>query len=978
VADLAKEVQDLISALPPASAQIVAAMIVNEGFHYDLGDWDVSKAYFDSKVDEIDQIKRQLLRSYVSKRQSGEDVESLVRLADALSKADVTPGFQGKKRQFREDEVRRGYHGRFSSKPGKAFHNNKGERAHAVDTAMAISEAASRSGQYLHSNRYTSEGDNEAFVPGVQNYRRLTAGANFLQGTVGGYLPPSGQLGLHAAGFVGQYGPVAQQALGPAIDRAKYRYTGIERKLDPDLVKALRRDQAYSRQQGKPNFDDYVVRGDTKPKGRVPGRRIGQEEESPSATMEYFLNQRPSRALAALQRASGHQPPSEGIIIDANGRASTQMVGSGDDWYLPFDLRNLGTLKGGQYIRTRTDGGLTTEDIYTGLMAGARQMTVVSHNGIYTMTFDNTLRGSRRYSQAARQMTERYGQLLDAVKNGQVRVSTLPDVDPEKVHELNEEADGDPEVYRALMDRNYAKPIPSQEMQKAWANNFLTEQSEDFETRRPEESSWEAYRDQRIIPAMMAETLRASTIEGGPPDPFLDAEAIRRQSELAFEADPMQGISAMGLLPDYRQYAARQLEGYRQALAPITLNGPGYDYAQQALKEQFPYFIKDTNYIPRRVGRADRGYVMPRYNRSADVQAGYFDSQITGFKKIPANRTRYQNSRITRTVELGWRPGGEDRQLRPKEETPAAGEGPKKEEQKPGQPTMHERRKADLDMVKTFLGKDTIGQEWHKVGLDPEWTKGFRGTKVAPHVAESGWWRADPDYKAFTRPVSEYEDMSDDELHAAAKKMADIVHRDKLFDLNDEDQKVLRRFQGGGREPLRKPGEIASAIEETPDNFDPTFEEDLDFPEAPPGRDKDYYKSAYLHHQGIRRLANKGDLPVTLDDDVPEMGTEYINTELDRLMDAKEKGLSGANHVTNILNGLLAKQLHRYYKRATGNGGGGGGGGGIVPPRQIFPGNGGGGAPVPVMGPSAFSSAFPAGGTLARLSDQVIPRYNSN
>ena len=91
-----------------------------------------------------------------------------------------------------------------------------------------------------------------------------------------------------------------------------------------------------------------------------------------SAIVEQLPDARSCPAQAALynlQLASGNTPPSEGVIINANGQIVTQAVGYGDDHYLPFNLKNLKALKGGEYIRTRSVGGLTSEDIYTGLIS---------------------------------------------------------------------------------------------------------------------------------------------------------------------------------------------------------------------------------------------------------------------------------------------------------------------------------------------------------------------------------------------------------------------------------------------------------------------------------------------------------------------------------------------------------------------------------------------------------------------------------
>ena len=55
-------------------------------------------------------------------------------------------------------------------------------------------------------------------------------------------------------------------------------------------------------------------------------------------------------------------------------------------------------------MRTRAAGGPTTEDIYTGLLTGARQVQVVSNSGVFTVEFDPDLRGGRRYTDKAARM----------------------------------------------------------------------------------------------------------------------------------------------------------------------------------------------------------------------------------------------------------------------------------------------------------------------------------------------------------------------------------------------------------------------------------------------------------------------------------------------------------------------------------------------------------------------------------------------
>src|SRR5690606_17446890 len=77
------------------------------------------------------------------------------------------------------------------------------------------------------------------------------------------------------------------------------------------------------------------------------------------------------------------------------------------------------------YVRTRSSGGLTTEDIYTGLMSGARSVTVVSRSGVFTLDFEDDFRGERRYSDKARQMIGRYEQILNTVQSETVSRRSL-------------------------------------------------------------------------------------------------------------------------------------------------------------------------------------------------------------------------------------------------------------------------------------------------------------------------------------------------------------------------------------------------------------------------------------------------------------------------------------------------------------------------------------------------------------------------
>src|SRR5207342_236966 len=81
---------------------------------------------------------------------------------------------------------------------------------------------------------------------------------------------------------------------------------------------------------------------------------------------------------------------------------------------------------GGQYVRTRAAGGLTTEDLYTGLLTGARQVQVISNSGVFTVEFDPDVRGGRRYTDKALRMINRYGKILETIQAGRIMRNDVP------------------------------------------------------------------------------------------------------------------------------------------------------------------------------------------------------------------------------------------------------------------------------------------------------------------------------------------------------------------------------------------------------------------------------------------------------------------------------------------------------------------------------------------------------------------------
>lgn len=1040
---LAKQVYELLAELPPASAQVVGAMLVNEAMHYDLGDLDVSKAYLERELGDVEDLKRSILRRYVSKRMGGDEVDSVVALAKSLGQA-LAAGEELKKDY--DPNEHRNKRGEWTS--GTAFHrtDKQGNRVRR-DTADTVAILGRQS--RVFGEPHTGQSDTMAFVPGVGRAQRVGQAAQFLNGTVGGYLPPSARTGLAVGGLVGQHAQQAQMAFGPAIDRAKYRYQGIETKVDPELLQAAaqvkprkerdrtaeltrnvraaeQRVSEASKKVAKPDFDKPApVNWDTwdapegasaatkqsyaerKQKARsihnarvavwnryeeaetaranaqkqlnaakqalkeytppqpdadykfsesrqrilegrdVPGRG-GKLEHQDSAMIAWFKNHLPKQNLSHLQRLSGHQPGSQGVIIDAKGNIATQMIGRGDDWYLPFDLNNLGALKGGHYIRTRTNGGLTTEDLYTGLMSGARGMTVVSHNGVYTMQFDDSLRGSRRYSQAAREMTDHYGKLLDAVKAGRVRVNTVYDLDKDRVSELRAQAGGNPDVFEALMDNEKENPTPSGALQRQWGLNFLTDEAE--KVKGPSTLSADEWVDEQVVPVLVQRALRGQQIRDDAGNVVVDLGDNRNPAELIaaakaqVDANPRVAAEVLGKGKQYDDYIRNATHEYRTELQPIQLNGPGYDYAMQALAEQYPYFIKSVKYYPGQRGLQDKGYVAPRYNRSADVMAGYFDPNITGYGKIPASRTRYQNARVTNTIETGYRPASAREGFQPGrlqrvnisrepdvapqgEDTPSTppsdnqigfrstGDKPKKGDKK-----SLKRRDADLALIKAALEQKTISPDWKPkdVGLkqfaDKDSGLDQRGQAVATQYAanDSGgrnWAYEHPDYSVFSLPYESYEKMDDDKLHAAAKKFHRLITDEKFVKVHPD---LLVNHHNDGSAP--------SIDSINPLSFPADSTKDFDFghEDYKEGHNAAHYSRTYREHEGVVKAGREAGVTGISDNELPKKIATYITTQQAEGRAAQagddKQGVETAKQ--KIKNALLAHQLHRFFLKA--------------------------------------------------------------
>lgn len=462
-----------------------------------------------------------------------------------------------------------------------------------VGNAAARGASGLQQGLPTFTERWTdASGDTKG--TNERTYRRIQAGSQLLGDVAPG---PKAQMASQFGQFVGQYGPEAEKVIGPKMRRTAYRYRGTERTPDKELISA----------------HNYELRqaGITR-QGQAPEQAAALGQKAAAA---YLLKRLPNLQLAEIQRKSGKIPPSEGVIIDKDGKIVTQAVGFADDHYLPFNLKNLKNLKGGHYVRSRSMGGLTTEDIYTGLISGARSVSVVSNSGIFTIYFADDLRGARRHSDKANSMVERYAKTLDAIKEGQIERERL---DPAIRAEIREEIENKYEG-QSWVSRNEIEEEIAEEIKNYKSNPYLTkgelEQIEQHVARR-----------------------RAQ----GTPE-----NKIKRERNELIEAAMEKKTSRF-----------------------YSLDGEGYAAAAEALKEQYPYFIENVNFMHRRgllmegergdpnqpsdLQRRfktgdDKGYVKARYNRPDEVLEGYFDKEIAGegeeygTGKTKASHTNYQN-----------------------------------------------------------------------------------------------------------------------------------------------------------------------------------------------------------------------------------------------------------------------------------------------------------------------------------------------
>lgn len=491
----------------------------------------------------IDSSAPTLVRAFISKRLAGEPVDDIIAAAGQISKAhDVSH----EKRDARGEWTKDG--GRLDKI--RAFATDEGNKKQ-VDDAL---------------NKPSGRGYAQMSLAG----RALTAA-----GAAGGQ-PHAVALGMTAQ-LAGDLGPEAERILGPSLKRTAYRYRGTERRPSleeqtevHDLAEATMALNSGKELSPRLQHKMGIWNEDLKASRSTRPDRGQRHVSSPTGILDYWQSQGgspdqkrlavtgdymagqlqsriPSLHYARISLAAGKMPPSIGVIIDRDGDLVSQAQGYNGDHYLPFDLKNLRRLDGGSYVRTRTTGGPTDEDIYTGLMTGARQIQVISHSGVFTVEFDPDTRGSRRYSDKARQMVGRYAEIVKQIGSG---TQLQRDISPERRKQLQDRA-----IERSGKDYGRARELFDEEMRNE--RQRLAFESDDA-------VAGEVGRNK-------ARALARQTVAGG--GVISNAQLGRDEHELS------------------RASQAQAAKVYR-------LDGEGYAAALTALQGEFPFYIRSTKFEP--------------------------------------------------------------------------------------------------------------------------------------------------------------------------------------------------------------------------------------------------------------------------------------------------------------------------------------------------------------------------------------------
>lgn len=154
-----------------------------------------------------------------------------------------------------------------------------------------------------------------------------------------------------------------------------------------------------------------------------PGTKGAPPEGASADEVHNWAVNRLVKRLPGRQeyQLAGENMPSEGFFINRDGEVKAHAVGRGRDHFIPFGLSHLKQMKsetGGEMVRRRAAGGITTEDLHVGMMMGLDRVTVVSNSGKFTISLTDRAKGLRSEHM---QILGRYQELVDARGGGRGR-----------------------------------------------------------------------------------------------------------------------------------------------------------------------------------------------------------------------------------------------------------------------------------------------------------------------------------------------------------------------------------------------------------------------------------------------------------------------------------------------------------------------------------------------------------------------------
>lgn len=499
---------------------------------------------------------------------------------------------------------------KLSAEREEAFYNALSPKNMGKQTDRAVSAFD----QYNAQSRPMEQSNMDRAWYTMQDAGTLASGVGGAASKMG--IPGGSSLAVagQAANLAGRLGPNAEKIVGPSVRRAKYRAQGTERPVDKDLSNIVRQKGigvlSEKIQRLSPDKREEVLTKVRNSGGKVDNFLTPDSRELAAVmgSIDYMTKRIPDARRNNLRTASGKVAPSEGVIISQDGDVLHQSMGVTSDHYLPFSAKNLKDLKGGTYVRTRTMGGPTTEDIRAGLMTGLKSIVVVSHSGVFQVDFDDDI---PRNSNRAKQMVDRYGKILDAVQSKEVTKTPLSGMERAEIEERVEE-----EIANSPWSYN------EQEKRAAYKAAFEQAMSNPKPTK-----------DEMLEAQQKA---RAGYSQGE-----LDTEKVQRDVKVA-----------------ERAILNRMMEAKAERV--YTLNGKGYQSALETLQDEFPYFISvkqhhTSDEVMGNLGMDtdDSGYVKARFLNPEKERHGYFGEGIDGPRqkggtKRAGDTTEYQNWRYNK------------------------------------------------------------------------------------------------------------------------------------------------------------------------------------------------------------------------------------------------------------------------------------------------------------------------------------------